>query len=451
MRSISPLRNLVGLMFFFSVLGNMVGCEFLTGKSESIGTRGEWHDDLWDRAEASFMLQDMYGAKRVRSHQAWFKRNQSFLNRTADRSARYLYYILGEVERRKMPGEIALLPIVESAFQPFAYSPSHASGIWQFIPSTGKRYGLKQNWWYDGRRDILASTRAALDYLQDLHRRFDGDWLLAIAAYNTGEGNVEQAIERNRNIGKPVDFWSLGLPRETRAYVPQLLAVASIVQEPAKYGLILKKIANRPYFRQVPTNGQIELALAAKIANLSVDEIHQLNPAFRRWATDPDGPHYLLLPVDRVDAFRKSLAQLSPQQRIQWRKHAVKRGESLSAIAIRYKTTVTALRQVNGLKDDVIRVGSDIVIPTGEHILSDYRPESRLAVTRKPAIEHKRKSAAKRRTYTVRSGDSLWLIAHRYGVSVAQLVFWNGLTRNSVLIPGQRLDLYISVPKPKES
>nr|VFK06763.1 MAG: membrane-bound lytic murein transglycosylase D [Candidatus Kentron sp. LPFa]VFK23416.1 MAG: membrane-bound lytic murein transglycosylase D [Candidatus Kentron sp. LPFa] len=449
MRSISSLRNPIRLIFFFGVLGAMAGCEFLTGKSDSIGTRGEWHDDLWNRAEASFMLQDMYDAKEVRTHQAWFKRHQSYLIRTGDRGARYLYYILGEVERRKMPGEIALLPIVESAFQPFAYSPAHASGIWQFIPSTGRRYGLKQNWWYDGRRDILASTRAALDYLQDLHRRFDGDWLLAIAAYNTGEGNVERAIKRNRSAGKPVDFWSLRLPGETRAYVPQLLALASIVQEPAKYNLILRKIPNHPYFQQVPTNGQIELALAAKIADLSLDEIHQLNPAFRRWATDPAGPHYLLLPVDRADTFRKKLAKLSPKQRIQWRKHVVKRGESLSAIAARYKTSATALRQINSLKNNRIRIGSDILIPTGEHILSDYRSKGRQASARKSAA--RRKPTKKRRTYTVRSGDSLWLIAHRHGVSVAQLISWNGLTRKSVLVPGQRLDLYVGAPKPKES
>nr|VFK12170.1 MAG: membrane-bound lytic murein transglycosylase D [Candidatus Kentron sp. LPFa] len=449
MRSISSLRNPIRLIFFFGVLGAMAGCEFLTGKSDSIGTRGEWHDDLWNRAEASFMLQDMYDAKEVRTHQAWFKRHQSYLIRTGDRGTRYLYYILGEVERRKMPGEIALLPIVESAFQPFAYSPAHASGIWQFIPSTGRRYGLKQNWWYDGRRDILASTRAALDYLQDLHRRFDGDWLLAIAAYNTGEGNVERAIKRNRSAGKPVDFWSLRLPSETRAYVPQLLALASIVQEPAKYNLILRKIPNHPYFQQIPTNGQIELALAAKIADLSLDEIHQLNPAFRRWATDPAGPHYLLLPVDRADTFRKELAKLSPKQRIQWRKHVVKRGESLGAVAARYKTSATALRQINSLRNNRIRIGSDILIPTEEHILSDYRSKGRQASARKSAA--RRKPTKKRRTYTVRSGDSLWLIAHRHGVSVAQLISWNGLTRKSVLIPGQRLDLYVGAPKPKES
>nr|VFK20060.1 MAG: membrane-bound lytic murein transglycosylase D [Candidatus Kentron sp. LFY] len=451
MKSIPCLHsNLIRLVFLFGVLGSMSGCEFLTGKSESMGMREEWRDNLWKRAQASFMLQDMYDAKEVRSRQVWFKQNQPYLNRTSDRGARYLYYILGEIERRKMPGEIALLPIIESAFQPFAYSPSHASGIWQFIPATGKRYGLKQNWWYDGRRDILSSTQAALDYLQDLHRRFDGNWLLAVAAYNAGEGNVEQAIKRNRDAGKPVDFWSLDLPSETYDYVPRLLALASIVQKPAKYSLVLKKIPNRPYFQQVPTNGQIELAQAARIANLPVDEIHKLNPAFRRWATDPDGPHYLLLPINRVDTFRKGLAQLPPKQRVQWLKHVVKRGESLSTIAVRFNTTVTALRQINSLKGDMIRIGQNILIPTEGRISSNHhRSKAKLAVAQKPLIEQK--TIKKRHIYTVRLGDSLWRIAHRYRISVAQIISWNGLTRNSVLVPGQRLKLYLGMSEPEKS
>nr|VFK54890.1 MAG: membrane-bound lytic murein transglycosylase D [Candidatus Kentron sp. TUN]VFK57693.1 MAG: membrane-bound lytic murein transglycosylase D [Candidatus Kentron sp. TUN]VFK66474.1 MAG: membrane-bound lytic murein transglycosylase D [Candidatus Kentron sp. TUN] len=449
MKNIPHLRNLIGLVFFFSVLGNISGCEFLTGKSESIGTRGKWHDDLWNRIQASLTLQDMYDIKEVQSHRTWFKRNQPYLDRSTDRGSRYLYYILEEVERQGMPGEIALLPIIESAFQPFAHSPSRASGIWQFIPSTGKRYGLKQNWWYDGRRNILASTQAALKYLKYLHRKFDGDWLLAVAAYNAGEGNVEQAIKHNRNIGKSVDFWSLDLPSETRSYVPKLLALASIVQNPAKYNLTLRRIPNRPYFQQVSISGQIELALVAKIANLSMDEIRQLNPAFRRWATDPNGPHYLLLPIDRVGIFRRGLAQLPSKQHIRWRKHVVKKGESLSAIAVRFKTTVTALRKRNNLKGDLIRIGQRILIPS-IHSLSDYRPNSKLALsTRKSAF--KRKSAKKRHIYTVRSGDNLWLIARRYRVSVAQLVSWNDLANNNVLIPGQRLNLYVGAEKSEKS
>ena len=429
------------MIFFLGMLGFLSGCEFLTGKSEP----QQWRDDLWGRIQTSLMLQDMYDLEEVRTHQAWFKEHQPYLDRTADRGSRYLYHILEEVERRGMPGEIALLPIIESAFQPFAYSKAHASGIWQFIPATGKRYGLKQNWWYDGRRDIVASTRAALDYLQYLHRKFDGDWLKAVAAYNAGEGNVQRAMERNRDAGEPVDFWSLKLPKETRAYVPKLLAMASVVQTPAKYNLTLKEIPNRPYFQQVSIEEQIELALAAKIANVSMDEIQHLNPAFRRWATDPQGPHHLLLPVDRVDTFQESLARLSPKKRIRWYKHVVKRGESLSVIAARFKTTITVLRQTNDLKSNMIRIGQDILIPAGR-IPSD-QAETALAAS-KPIVP--KKPTKKRHTYTVRSGDSLWLIARRYRVSIAQLVSWNGLTRNSVLIPGQQLNLYTRASHPEK-
>nr|VFJ66349.1 MAG: membrane-bound lytic murein transglycosylase D [Candidatus Kentron sp. FW] len=449
MKSISHPRNLIGLVFFFSVLGSMPGCEFLTGKSESIGTPVKWRDDLWGRIQVSLKLQDMYEAEEVQSHRDWFKRNQPYLHRTADRGSRYLHHILEEVERRGMPGEIALLPIVESAFQPFAYSPSHASGIWQFIPSTGKRYGLKQNWWYDGRRDILASTQAALDYLQYLHRRFDGDWLLAVAAYNAGEGKVQQVINLNRDAGKPVDFWSLDLPTETRAYVPRLLALASVVRNPEEHDLVLKEIPDRPYFQQVSTNGQIELALAAKMANLPLEELRRLNPAFHRWATDPRGPHHLLLPIDRVDAFQEALAALPADQRVRWHKHIVKKGESLSVIAARFGTTVTMLRQTNSLKGNTILIGQDVLIPTGKRGSSGQRLERRLAVAKKSPI--KPKPAKKRHTYTVRSGDSLWRIARRYRVSVAQLASWNGLARNSVLMPGQRLKLYVKTPTPKKS
>jgi len=450
MKNTPTLRNLIGFLFLFGILGNMSGCGFFGTQQGERKPR----DDLWGRVQDSLVLQDKYGAKEIRSHQIWYQQNQAYLDRIADRGSRYLYYIIEEVEHREMPGEIALLPIIESAFQPFAYSPSHASGIWQFIPATGERYGLKQNWWYDGRRDIQASTKAALDYLQYLHHRLNGDWLLAVAAYNAGEGNVEQAVERNRSAGKPVDFWSLDLPKETLGYVPRLLALASIVQNPTKYGLVLKEIPNHPYFQQVSTFGQIELSLAAKIANLSVDEIRDLNPAFEHWATDPDGPHYLLLPVDRVERFQEGLARLSKNQRIRWHKHVVKRGESLSIIATRFKTTATALQQVNSLTGNTIRVGQYILIPDKERISSDYPPSIKLAAAPKPAVRQKpalkQKSAKKPRTYTVRAGDSLWIIARQYGVSIAQLVSWNDLSRSSVLIPGQKLKLYGGGPTPEK-
>lgn len=233
---------------------------------------------------------------------AWYARHQAYLDRVAERATPYLFHIVEEIERRGMPMELALLPIVESAFHPFAYSRSHASGIWQFIPGTGRNYGLKQNWWYDGRRDIVAATDAALRYLDKLNKEFHGNWLHALAAYNTGERNVGRAIKRNRKAGKQTDFWSLRLPRETRGYVPSLLAVAELLAEPEKYGITWQTIENKPYFTQVDIGGQLDLATAAGLADLSMDDLYTLNPAFNRWATAPDGPHHLLVPVGKKNA-----------------------------------------------------------------------------------------------------------------------------------------------------
>nr|VFJ91752.1 MAG: membrane-bound lytic murein transglycosylase D [Candidatus Kentron sp. H]VFJ92967.1 MAG: membrane-bound lytic murein transglycosylase D [Candidatus Kentron sp. H]VFJ99577.1 MAG: membrane-bound lytic murein transglycosylase D [Candidatus Kentron sp. H] len=421
----------LGFLLFLTLLGGLWSCSSLPGKPDPTA-----HDDLWDRIRASFQLQEAYGAREARSRLNWFKNNQSYFHRLAERGSRYLYHIIEEVERRGMPGEIALLPAVESAFRPFAYSPAHASGIWQFIPATGKRYGLKQTWWYDGRRDIPASTRAALTYLQALNARFDGDWLLAIAAYNTGEGNVERAIRRNRKAGRGTDFRSLDLPAETRNYVPQLLALASIVQDPDRYGLTLKKIPNRPYFQKVPIHSPIELSLAAKTAGLPLEEMRRLNPAFRRWATGPDGPHHLLVPIDRAAAFRKALHGIPVKQRVRWHRHVVKKGESLNTIAAWFKTRPPVLRQLNRLRGNTIAVGQVLLIPTVAR--ANYQPDTSVRKTRPKS----RKGRSKRpRVHVVRPGENLSLIARRYRVSLAQLVLWNGIARNSVLIPGQRLKL----------
>jgi membrane-bound lytic murein transglycosylase D len=256
------------------------------------------YGDLFDRMRAGFQLDDAADHHAVDQQLRYYAGNPDYLQRAFGRADLYLYHIVTQLEARGMPQELALLPVVESAFEPYAYSRASASGLWQFIPGTGSHFGLKQDWWYDGRRDIVESTRAALDYLQALHDEFDGDWLLAIAAYNCGEATVERAARANRAAGRPVDFWNLWLPRETRAYVPKLLAMKRLVRDPATYGLAISPIPNQPYFARVATAGQINLKIAGQIANVSPEELYELNPAFHRWATDPSGPHYLLLPVD---------------------------------------------------------------------------------------------------------------------------------------------------------
>jgi len=229
--------------------------------------------DLWQRIRSGYALPTNNNTV-IKAHQHWFVRHPAYLNRAFKRAKPFLYYIVNEIDKRGMPMEIALLPVVESAFQPFAYSHGRASGVWQFIPSTGKRFGLKIGWWYDGRRDILASTDAALKYLSYLHKYFDGDWLLALAAYNSGEGTVSRAIKKNKRNGKKTDFWSLKLPKETRDYVPKLIALSTIIAQPQQYKLNLIPIQNRPAVTQIDVGSQIDIALAAELAGMSIEEIY---------------------------------------------------------------------------------------------------------------------------------------------------------------------------------
>jgi membrane-bound lytic murein transglycosylase D len=400
--------------------------------------------DLWHRARTQFVL-EQEDRPQLEREKAWFQRNQEYMDRVADRAQLYLHHIVSEVERRNLPGELAMLPVVESAYQPFAYSPARASGIWQFIPSTGRMYGLRYSWWYDGRRDVVESTRAALDYLEKLHAEFSGDWLLALAAYNSGEGNVRKAIRRNLQAGKPIDFWSLQLPRETRAYVPRLLAIAAIVAQPDDHGLTLKSIANEPYFAATQLDGQIDLALAAEMADVSLEEMYLLNPGFSRWATDPEGPHQLLLPVDAVPDFELRLAKLPADQRVQWHRHVINSGDTLGTIAHKYRTSVSALKQANNLRGTTIRKGHSLIVPVASRSLADYR----LSADMRSAMRRRIPGSGNKIVYRVRRGDSLWLIAKRFDVSVNKLAGWNGLSKRSVLRPGKRLVIWRgSAPAP---
>ncbi|HEY7672896.1 MAG TPA: transglycosylase SLT domain-containing protein, partial [Gammaproteobacteria bacterium] len=244
--------------------------------------------DLLSRLRENFALETASDPT-VERELAWYVQNPEYLERVFTRGARYLYYITEELERRGMPADLALLPVVESAFDPFAYSHGRASGLWQIIPGTGRRLGLAQNWWFDGRRDVVESTRAALDYLEALHLQLGGDWLLAVAGYNSGEGNVARALKRAQAAGEPTDFWGIRryLPIETRTYVPRLIAIRALVAAPEAQGVALPEIANAPYFSIVETGGQIDMALAAELSALDLDQLYELNPGINRWATDP--------------------------------------------------------------------------------------------------------------------------------------------------------------------
>jgi len=375
----------------------------------------------------------------VRAELAWYAKRPDYIQRTTDRARLYLGYIVHEAKRRNLPLELSLLPVVESAFQPYARSPAGATGIWQFIRSTGRHYGLKQTAWSDARRDIVQSTRAAFDYLQKLHKDMDGDWLLAIAAYNAGEGNVRRAVRKNRARGKPIDFFSLSLPAETRAYVPRLLAFAKLVARPADYNIELDAIDDRPYFQQVPVDSQINLAKAAEMAGITLNELMLLNPAYMRDSTGPHGPHDLLVPVESVAAFRVALAATSPDQRIAWSSVQVVRGDTLSLIAERYSVSVHSLRDANDLRSSTIRIGQELRIPGAGP--ASAAPRQQLSAEVRAGMERARRNE-RRTTYRVRSGDSLWSIARKHNVSVARLRRWNGLHKRKVIRPGQKLVIW---------
>ena len=334
-----------------------------------------------------------------------------------------------------MPLELALLPVVESAFEPYAYSRARAAGLWQFIPGTGSRFGLKQDWWYDGRRDIVESTRAALDYLQYLHDEFDGDWLLAIAAYNCGEANVERAVRSNRAAGRSVEFWDLKLPKETRAYVPKLLAMKQLVTQPDLYGLAFSPIPNLPYFARVATNGQISMKVAAGIAGMSPAEMYELNPAFHRFATDPTGPYFLLVPVDVADVFSDNLLLLSDEQRMGVAHYTVKRGDSVASVAKQFDTSPADIRQLNNVPSGPLTVGADMRVPGA---LAELPDKVLLAAAH---VDRPGRSTRHAHVQVVRRGESLWSIARRHGMNVNTLAAMNGMHPGDALRAGQRIKL----------
>ena len=374
----------------------------------------------------------------------WYARNQAYLDRVFTRADLYLFHIAGALEARGMPAELALLPIVESAFDPFAYSHGRAAGLWQIIPGTGKRLGLAQNWWFDGRRDVLESTRAALDYLESLHRQFDGDWLLAVAGYNSGEGNVARALKKAAAAGKPRDFWGIKnyLPAETRTYVPRLLAIAELVGNPAAFGVTLPELPNQPRFAVVATGGQIDMALAAELAGMQTDALYALNPGINRWATDPDGPHRLLLPIAQADGFATALASLGLRERVQWTRHRVRSGETIGGIAERFQTTPAVLRQVNELRGNTIRAGNYLMIPHATQSLASYSLSADARAERQQSTAR----SGERQAHVVKGGESLWSISRAYGVNVRSLASWNAMAPGDVLSVGRELVVWTKAP-----
>jgi len=394
-------------------------------------------EDIWQRIRAKFTF-DIPDDKRVDSQRNWFIKHPEYLDRVAKRAEPFIFYIVQELEKNDIPLEIALLPIVESAFDPFAYSHGRASGMWQFVPGTGKRFGMKQNWWYDGRRDVIASTQGAIKYLKYLNKFFDGDWLLALAAYNSGEGRVKRAMKNNARKNLPTDFWSLDLPRETRAYVPKLLALADVISRPEDFNIKLYEIENKSQITNINIESQLDLAKAAKLADLSLAELQRLNPGFNRWATDPDGPHHLLIPNHKVANFEKKLSELPKKERLAWQRYKIKEGDNLGEIANKFNTDLTLIKDINNIKGTQIRAGKHLLIPVATQSLDSYvfSQEQRLATTKN------RKRSGDKKIHLVKNGDTLWDIGQAYNVTSRSIAKWNGMAPRDVLKLGQKLVIW---------
>jgi membrane-bound lytic murein transglycosylase D len=423
--------------------------ELLCGDSEWLELRPQTvplgDGDLWVRLREGFRLNLDQDHARITAERNWLIRHPQYIERVTTRAQRYLHHIVERAEAKGVPLEMALLPIVESAFDPFAYSHGRASGPWQFIPSTGRAFGLNQDYWYDARRDILASTDAALDYLDRLAKRFDGDWELALAAYNAGGGTVSRAIRRNHQRNQPTDYWSLDLPRETRAYVPKLIAISQIVLEPERYGLTLQPIANAPYFTVIDTGGQLDLQVAADMAGVDVNEIYYLNAGYSRWSTPPSGPHRLLVPVAHAATLQNALAELTPEQRLRWQHYTIAPGDTLGGIARQFNTTIGALQETNNLSGNVIVAGRTLLIPQPAAATDAYRLS---ADNRLQARQNQAQPGRTRVDHQVRPGDSLWSIARRYNVSVQQLAQWNSMAPGDTLAAGRTLAVWTTQASP---
>ncbi len=384
--------------------------------------------DVWHRIRNGFAMRQP-DSKQIASFEKWYAARPDYMERMTDRARRYLYHIVEEVEKRGMPMEIALLPIIESAFHPVAVSSARASGIWQFMPATGKNFGMQQNWWYDGRLNVISSTKGALDYLEKLHKQF-GEWDLALAAYNAGENRVARAQARNRKLKLPTNYSSLQLPKETRQYVPKLMAVKNIISYPESFGLVLTDIPNKPYFSEV-TTGHIDVKLAAEMAGISLEEFAALNPAHNRPVILQKQNDVLLLPVENVNIFYANLKSIN-QPLVSWQACPTRNGENLDDIASRYGITGEKLRSVNGIHRSIkASNGKTLLVPlNGEQTENEFTAFN----TNLPPTDNSMLNAIR---HTVRKGDTLSGIARRYHVKLSSLKSWNRGVR--ILRPGQHI------------
>lgn len=404
-----------------------------SANSPSVAEEPITYDNIWQRINAGLVLQEHYQRPEVEAQLRNYAGSQNYFDLVSQRAEPFLYWIVEEIESRGLPLELALLPMVESNYNPRARSRDNAVGLWQFLPNTGEGYGLQQDFWYDGRRDPYASTHAALDYLEVLHQRFNEDWLLALAAYNTGGGNLSRAIRRAGSELGEASFWDLPLARETRSHVPKLLALSRIVANPEHYDVELPAIANANPLSPVDIGQQIELSQVASLIGVDIDTIQALNPGYLQWATHPQAPQTLLIPSEQQQLLSAGLAGLEPDQFVTWEHYRIESGDTLSGIAAKLNTSVALLRTVNRINGSQIIAGRDLLVPRGLAASDSRLAQLRLPTTRLPD--------AVPSTYTVRPGDNLWTIARRFDLHSVDIAAWNGFAIDELMHPGQVLDL----------
>ncbi|GAB4168053.1 MAG: LysM peptidoglycan-binding domain-containing protein [Wenzhouxiangellaceae bacterium] len=398
---------------------------------------------IWPRLTSRFSISECPDGSEALRWAHWYADNPEYMERVFNRARPWLYFIADEVERRDLPGELALLPVVESAFDPFAYSRGAAAGPWQFLSGTAEDFGVRIDDWYDGRRDFVTATTAAFDYLQYLQQLFDGDWSLALAAYNAGQGRVARAIRRNAVRGRPTDWQSLSLPRETRGYVPKLKGLGCLFADPARFAFVPPFIEDRAQIEVIEVTRPVDLAALALETGLEPEQLVTLNAGLNRHLLYPDRPGHLVVPIDEAERVRRALDTLeTPAPRVAMRELRVRRGDTLSELSRRYGVPVATLRQINGLDGDrliagqTLRIPSDAMPAAPEGTDADSAYQATLARLNRL---QQQLLPTDRIVHTVRPGESLWVISRRYGVSVAAVQRMNQLGRSTMIRPGQRL------------
>lgn len=384
---------------------------------------------VWEILRHDFVLNHETSQPEVQAQLRWLLQHPRYIQ-SFKQSEPYMYHIITELKKRHLPGELALIPMVESAFNPFAYSGAGAAGLWQLMPRTGTDLGLKQDWWYDGRRSIPSSTDAALNHLVYLYHTFHQNWILAFAAYDAGEGSVARIVQ----VRHHTNFWTFPLPKETRDYVPRLLALAEIIQHPQRYQVQLPNIPYLPYFAEVNVGSQIDLGHAASLAGISYQDLLKLNPGYNRWTTAPNQPYKLLIPANKVASFNQNLARIPRNKRVPWMRYQVRSGDSLQLIAARHHTSVNMIKELNQLSNEIVPPGQYILIPNGMFAANTLSKRT-----------HYTRPETYKIIYIVDKKDNYTTVSQKFSVSEQQIKTWNHLDAQAPLQTGQNLIIWQSI------